>query len=456
MTCPDRSELDLLAMELFEGGHEAPLQAHVRECPRCRKDYESARRAHFERIRMYDQFDRGHDELREQLIAALPAKPDRSRPDWLIRRWRRFGDVVMSTTARSRGRAFAAILTAAACVVLVLSLLFSGSEQSVFAAAIEQFHKAKTIVCRVSSPEPVEVLGMKFEATGKTYISAEYGSRSDLYGNGMLVSMTFTPPEGPMTVVNPIGRTYMVVDMNQVDPKAQKGANNPDAFIRHLQSVSVEANRNLGQANIDGVDAVGFEMTGQAGKPNSIPGMRAELWVDSKTGLPVRYLVEIPGLQAGKTLSMIYDQFEWDTPLDAKLFEPDIPPNYTRLDTAMPAMDENTLINGLSQFAHKTGKYPTEMNMGRIVGELILAAAKGAITGKEPDNQAEAQQALEIGGACVFYMQLQAEGRSAEYHGKTVKPGQANAVLVRWRLPDGQWRVVYGDLRVETVPAGGQ
>lgn len=452
MTCPNKSELDLLAMEVLDEERQAQLRAHVRDCLECRKGHEASRRAHFERVRMYDQFDRGHDELREQLIAALPAKPGRSRADWLVRGWRRFGDVVMSTAHKHKTRGVAAVLAAAACITLVVSLLVPEPGKSAFAAAIEQFHKAKTIVCRVSSPEPIEILGMEFLATGKTYVSAEYGSRSELYGNGMLVSVTFTPLEGPMTVVSPLGRTYMVVDMDKVMPDTQRGSN-PDAFIRQLQSVSDKADRELGSANIGGVEAMGFEMVGTAEKPNSIPGMRAELWVDPRTGLPVKYLVEIPGLQAGKTLSMVYDQFEWDTPLDPKLFEPDIPANYTRLDAEMPAMDESTLINGLSKFADKTGKYPTEMNMGRIVGELIFASAKEMLGGKKLDSQVQAQESLEIGAACVFYMQLQEKGCSAEYHGKAVKPGQADAVLLRWKLPDGQWRVIYGDLRAETIPA---
>ena len=33
----------------------------------------------------------------------------------------------------------------------------------------------------------------------------------------------------------------------------------------------------------------------------------------------------------------------------------------------------------------------------------------------------------------------------------TVKPGDSDAVLMRWKLDDKQMRVVYGDLRTETV-----
>jgi hypothetical protein len=52
----------------------------------------------------------------------------------------------------------------------------------------------------------------------------------------------------------------------------------------------------------------------------------------------------------------------------------------------------------------------------------------------------------------IFYRQLLVEDHQPEYFGATVNPGDSDAVLMRWKLDDNQMRVVYGDLRVETVP----
>jgi hypothetical protein len=52
----------------------------------------------------------------------------------------------------------------------------------------------------------------------------------------------------------------------------------------------------------------------------------------------------------------------------------------------------------------------------------------------------------------MFYLKLAEEGRQLEYFGATVKPGDSDAVLMRWKLDDSHWRVIYGDLRAETVP----
>jgi hypothetical protein len=44
------------------------------------------------------------------------------------------------------------------------------------------------------------------------------------------------------------------------------------------------------------------------------------------------------------------------------------------------------------------------------------------------------------------------EPSDAAYHGKTVGPKDAERVLLRWKLDDGRYQVIYGDLRDEIVP----
>jgi len=56
----------------------------------------------------------------------------------------------------------------------------------------------------------------------------------------------------------------------------------------------------------------------------------------------------------------------------------------------------------------------------------------------------------------VFYRQLLVEDREPGYFGATVRPGDSDAVLMRWKLDDGRSRVIYGDLRTETVATDGE
>ncbi len=51
------------------------------------------------------------------------------------------------------------------------------------------------------------------------------------------------------------------------------------------------------------------------------------------------------------------------------------------------------------------------------------------------------------------YAYLLEKGREAAYYGDTVNPKDINAVLLQWKLSDGSYRVVFSDLREETVTA---
>ena len=52
--------------------------------------------------------------------------------------------------------------------------------------------------------------------------------------------------------------------------------------------------------------------------------------------------------------------------------------------------------------------------------------------------------------ACRFYKKLSREGRRPEYFGHEIKPGDADSVLMRWRLENGKIRVIFGDLKTQT------
>ena len=54
------------------------------------------------------------------------------------------------------------------------------------------------------------------------------------------------------------------------------------------------------------------------------------------------------------------------------------------------------------------------------------------------------------------YLQLWAiieAHRDFTYYGNTVGPKDKDKVLLRWKLDDGQYEVIFGDLRAETATA---
>jgi len=62
-----------------------------------------------------------------------------------------------------------------------------------------------------------------------------------------------------------------------------------------------------------------------------------------------------------------------------------------------------------------------------------------------------AQDLSRIRIASTFYGALVKDGRAVMYFGDQVRPGDAGRVLMRWRVGDNDYRVVYGDLQIETV-----
>jgi hypothetical protein len=125
---------------------------------------------------------------------------------------------------------------------------------------------------------------------------------------------------------------------------------------------------------------------------------------------------------------------------------------------------------GFREFLHG---YPKDLDASAVLrlsviapnvsrGKVIAARASG-----DPEAVARAEQeaktfleeltndvARRLGQATVFYSLLLHDAREPEYFGATVKPGDSDAVLMRWKLDADHWRVIYGDLRAETVPVG--
>jgi hypothetical protein len=50
-----------------------------------------------------------------------------------------------------------------------------------------------------------------------------------------------------------------------------------------------------------------------------------------------------------------------------------------------------------------------------------------------------------------FYVRLAQDKKNPAYYGKTVTPEDAEKVLLRWKASDTEYRVIFGDLRAETV-----
>jgi len=228
-----------------------------------------------------------------------------------------------------------------------------------------------------------------------------------------------------------------------------KGQNNdPRIIVEQLLKCD---HTSLGQSLIDGITVEGFQTT----DPNYDAGfvgisdmmgknekVDVKLWVDVKTSLPVR-LVEDIVKENGVRVHEVSNNFNWHVVASADDFAPVIPDGYTSSipEIVIPPFNEETSIKGLRVFSGITGIYPATLMGGVPTREYRL------LTGKDKSSMT----ILTIFGLEKFYEDLVTNKKDPAYYGKTITPKDADKVLLRWKVSDNEYRVIYGDLHAETV-----
>lgn len=506
MKCPASDDWNLLAAGALGRERAASMLTHARACRACGTAYDAARRGHVELMRMYEALACDHDELREQLMAVLPSDPPaRGGAGRLPNARRRLGDLLMTLNTRTTRRT-AAVFATAACLVIAVVVFLSGGEKSAFARAIEHLKQAETIACDVtwtinfemrpaagarSTGEPLSKEQAAYSTSTarheKLFMSAEDGVRRDIYEDGEVVSTTYKPADGPALLLDRKNRTYerLLTDTEEIPEEYREAAahypapevsfaalpDDPDRLLHALRNLTADADRELGPQVIEGRDVVGYEIAGEKvgfGPPwtDESRENRAELWVDSETGLPVRlvfhYAKEVAATQAipremSYVLTVVYDAFEWEPALAPDWFAAVIPEGYAPHESTAPqpmvAPDEAALLAALRQFSELAGRYPTSLNVSDVSYEVAVLAgtarAKQLVAKRAGRKEPPSPDLKPLSGLTYFAL-LEMQGRKPEYFGAEVEPGRADRVLMRWTLESGEVRVIYGDLKTET------
>ncbi|MHC4120762.1 MAG: LolA family protein [Planctomycetota bacterium] len=213
----------------------------------------------------------------------------------------------------------------------------------------------------------------------------------------------------------------------------------------------------LGQSVIDGVNVEGFQTTDPAYSMGSAFGQAdVKVWVDVETRLPVRsetFIVEEVDGEVRK--HRVLDNFQWDVPVDAAQFEPNIPDDYTTRsgDITVPAFNEETAIKGFTVLADLAGKYPANLGGPTFFKELEALLAPMKERGPSEKYKKVSDITTPIGGLVAFYQTLVQGKKDPAYYGEFVTPEDADLPLMRWRVSDNEYRVIFGDRHAETVTA---
>ena len=169
-------------------------------------------------------------------------------------------------------------------------------------------------------------------------------------------------------------------------------------------------------------------------------------------------MIEMEGISTGGKLDirLVMDEFQWDASLTAADFDPNIPDDYTLLAHVDMSDTEQTLIKGLRGFAELSGgRYPSSLDLMTASAEIQVAfivqrRVSGVDMEQEP-TRVELEKIFAIQGSCIFLDTLREDEKEPANYGKFVTTENPEAVLVRWKLEDDQYRVLFGDLQVGTV-----
>ena len=335
---------------------------------------------------------------------------------------------------------------------------------------IERIGAYKYQMDMTTKGQPFDNITIDAEMQGTILFSQEYGVKTI-----MDVSMTNSP-------VSMSHETYLLLRDKALieilpDRKRYTRMEIDDDFVERIKNQSYNPAKitqqilackynSLGTSTIDGIKVEGF----QTDDPNYAGGMYnkvdIKLWVDVKTQLPVQLEMNLEREgQANMSVSGIVHNFQWDVYVDASEFEPVIPDDYTSTTSGsikFPANTEETAIEGLKRFAEFFGHYPQDLNLLTLVSQMSKITTGDTPAAKQLqeelkglDSKQRNQKLLEnmmpITGAATFYMFLVQDNKDPAYYGNIVTPDDADLVLMRWKISDNEYRVIFGDLQAETV-----
>jgi hypothetical protein len=384
---------------------------------------------------------------------------------------------------------------AAAAVLLIACMagltMINTTSNVALADVLEHIKQAKAFFYQSDASNVIEMMGTEMNQDIHTmvWISQDYGMRMDM-------EMEMSSPNDPNRQTNS-AQSYLLPEQNEIitimpsqkqyirvelDAKqtleARQEVNDPNLMVEQILECKYIS---LGKSTVDGIEVEGFQTT----DPNYGGGMYRsgqvdiKLWVDVKTQLPVKIEEDIQLDDQMNTHSITYD-FQWDIPVDAAIFEPVIPDDYTSFTTEpiQVGLDENAVMKGLKLLADMTGKYPEKLDLAELLSllkefmetipetpedtEALSPFLKQIKEESEGLSREEIMQkgkdlgldlTMSVMGLQAFHAQLVQEDKDPAYYGDIITPDDAGQVLMRWKVSDNEYRVIFGSLYAETVTA---
>lgn len=441
MNCLSPEQLAALVMLLPRSDDLVVETAHAAQCAECGAKLRRLQRQFSRLENAVTCCERDHESARQRLLAALVDIAAASARPGLTQTLK--GVLTMRETWI--GSAAAAALLAA------LFCFWNGTAgPPLLAQTAKALRDMRSYECRVTFTLTLPD-GKKEERDSsmyKMYWTAAGSLRTDTYKGEKVTEVRILHKDKPGVEIDHRYETYRVLD-------TAEGSRSPLLFMGKLAGYSGQADRTLERCTINGVTVPGFEIATSKVDPDAGEGT-IRLWTDPKTALPLRVEIDM-----GTMGQMVSDDFRWNVPSE-KWFDVKPPASYQDKTPTPPDVETMTkeIVTGLKTFAkYCDGKYPqVEMVFGDVTRDKLFKNAGLPARGLPPatdkellKTHVECMKAI-LGFATINT--LQRNSRDAVYHGKTVEPEDKDKVLFRWKLNDGRFRIIFGDLHVKDVTAG--
>jgi hypothetical protein len=336
-------------------------------------------------------------------------------------------------------------LAAAATIVLIVgwNMIFrGGSGDVVWAKVIEQVLDAQDYICRIDR------VATPWDSTDiVAYFSRKYGQKKVLYIDDKLAAEVFVrPKEKIIHLLHHKDEAYVTIGVRSKDAKKLTDMTSAQDMVEYFHSFDYE---DIGTKEINGVAARGIEVTDPAMWAGEYEEGSVRLWVDASTHWPIMIEREFKSDEGKVHVRETYRDFKWNPSLSKEDFDFEVPDNYGTLDFGETKEGEEGVIEGLRAYAKLSGgRYPSDPAFDTAASEI--RKDRDRLIEEDAWGPEEIKEFFKVRGLSIFYADLVKEGVEVEYFGDSVRALDYDKVLMRWKLDDGRWRVIYGDLRTET------
>jgi outer membrane lipoprotein-sorting protein len=426
--------------------------AHLKQCARCQAELEEMRVLASQLAEAISRYDQDHEESRNRLLASLPqisARPVRVRDSSAV--LAKIGALSMRQRVAFGGAA--AVLLLAGLVLWSATVTKPAYAMGKLAQTIRQaksYAYTMTMTVETSAVREPGKPPAKFEIKSRFSWLAPASYRIETTNN-------HAAPVQDLLLILPAGKPGIEIDRKAktfIRQPAQLGQISPLMMVEKLGTYSGQADKLLGTKVIEGRTARGFAIEAQKIDPDVYSGP-TEIWIDAESNLPLLIRYE---MKAGAPATIQFADFHWNIDLDPKLFDPSPPAGYTETLRQPTSLDDQVrkIIKGLKLYAkYSGGHYPrVKMLYGDVTRDefVKLSGAPYPPRKKEDASDPRLKEVYDATWGFSHINTILRENADAAYSGRTVGPDDKDKVLLRWKLDDGTYSVIYGDLRSETVP----